>query len=397
MKYARGERCRAPLAPHGVRLSFDSLSRVRRLVIKVGSSLLTEEGRGLNMDFLAKLAAEISSLRRDGREVVLVTSGAVAAGVAALALAVKPREIRAKQAVAAVGQSRLMHAYETIFRPLAINVAQILLTNDDLANRRRFLNARNTLFALLELGVLPIINENDTVAVEEIKVGDNDNLSALIAPLVEADLLVILSDIGGLFEEDPRKNPGARRIGEVHRIDAAIERLAGGAGTVLGTGGMITKIQAARKATASGIGTVVADGRTPDVLRRLLSGEDIGTRFHPVAGRLTQRKHWIAFNLKPAGKLWLDDGACRAVVGEGKSLLPSGVRGVEGSFGRGEAVSIYDTMGTEIARGLTEYSADEIRKIQGKRSSEIEAVLGYKYSDEVVHRDDLVILERSQS
>lgn len=349
------------------------------------------------MDFLAKLAAEIAGLRQAGHEVVLVTSGAVAAGVAALALPVKPREIRAKQAAAAVGQSRLMHAYETTFRPLGTHVAQILLTNDDLANRRRFLNARNTLFALLELGVLPIINENDSVAVEEIKVGDNDNLSALIAPLVEADLLVILSDIGGLFEEDPRKNPRARRISDVHRIDAAIERLAGGAGTAAGTGGMITKIQAARKATASGIATVVADGRTPDVLRRILAGEDIGTCFHPAEGRLAQRKHWIAFTLKPAGKLWLDDGARRAVVAEGKSLLPSGVRGVEGSFGRGEAVSICDATGTEIARGLAEYSADEVRKIQGKHSSEIEAILGYKYSDEVVHRDDLVILERSHS
>lgn len=341
--------------------------------------------------FLRKLANEIHLLVKGGRQVALVTSGAVAAGVSVLGIP-KPRDIPTKQAAAAVGQSRLMHAYEETFQPLGMRVAQVLVTHDDLANRKRFLNARNTLMALFSLNVLPVFNENDTVVVDEIKVGDNDNLSALVAPLIEADLLIILSDISGLFSADPRKDTTAKRIGQVDKIDSSIERLAGGAGSDAGTGGMLTKIEAAKKASAVGIPTIIADGRELDVLSRILAGEDIGTLFTAAADRLASRKHWIAFTLKPQGKLHLDAGATRAVREGGKSLLPSGVLSVEGRFGRGDPISIFDAAGLEIARGLSEYADDEIKLIAGKQSTEIEAILGFKYTDVIVHRDDLVLL-----
>lgn len=371
------------------------MAQAKRIVVKVGSSLLTNGGKALDPAFLDKLAAELHALRESGKEVVLVTSGAVAAGIAALGIA-KPREIPRKQAAAAVGQTRLMHAYEEAFRRRGVHVAQVLITHDDVANRRRFLNARNTLTALFELGVLPIFNENDTVVVEEIKVGDNDNLSAFVAVMVEADLLIILSDVDGLYDADPRKHAEARRLGIVEQIDARVEALAGGVGSAAGTGGMITKLEAARKAAATGIATVIAQGREPDVVRRVLAGEDVGTLFLSESDRLASRKHWIAFALKPQGKVVLDEGAAKAVREGGKSLLPSGVREVQGRFGRGESIAICDPSGAEFARGIAEYAADEVRVIAGKKSTEIEKVLGYKYTDELVHRDDLVLLERKR-
>lgn len=368
-----------------------SLQNARRIVVKVGSSLLTDGGKALDAPYVARLAAELHALRASGREVVLVTSGSVAAGVSALGMA-KPREIRMKQAAAAVGQSRLMHTYEGVFAVLGVQVAQVLVTHDDLANRRRFLNARNALSALLELGVLPICNENDTVVVEEIRFGDNDNLSALVASLIGADLLILLSDVPGLYTADPRIHPDAERISSVVQIDNDLRQRAGSAGSDQGTGGMATKLEAAEKASAVGIPTVIAHGRDEGILRRIVDGEDVGTLFHAATDRLASRKHWIAFNLRPAGRLWIDDGAARALRGSGCSLLPSGITKVDGRFSRGDAVSICDGEGTEFARGLSDYTADETRRIAGKQSVDIEGELGYKYSDVVVHRDDLVVL-----
>jgi glutamate 5-kinase len=373
--------------------SREQLAQAKRIVVKVGSNLLTGGGKALDPVFFAKLAGELHGLRKAGYQVALVTSGAVAAGVHALGIA-KPREIPRKQAAAAVGQSKLMHAYEEVFGALGVRVAQVLITGDDLGHRHRFLNARNTVTALFELDVVPIFNENDTVVVEEIKVGDNDNLSALVASMIEADLLVILSDVAGLYDADPRHDPQAKRFSVVPEITDEIEKFAGDAGSLQGTGGMITKLQAARKAGASGIPTLIAAGLEADVLKRLLSGEDLGTFIQSPTDKLASRKHWIAFVLKPVGKLMLDGGAVKAVREGGKSLLPGGVVNVEGKFGRGDAVSLCDAEGHEFARGLIEYAADEVRRMRGHKSTEIEQVLGYKYGDELVHRDDLVLLER---
>jgi glutamate 5-kinase len=276
-------------------------------------------------------------------------------------------------------------------------VAQVLLTRDDLANRRRYLNARNTLMTLLEFGVVPIINENDTVVVDEIRFGDNDNLSAMVTPLAEASLLVILSDVDGLYDRDPKSDPSARLIPEVERITEAVEAMAGGAGTDLGTGGMATKIKAAKRATLSGVGTVIVNGRIPRILDRLFAGEEVGTYFLPARDRMAAKKHWIAFTKKPRGKLFLDDGARRALVEGGKSLLPSGIRGVEGGFDRGDAVRLCDLQGGEFAKGVINYSLPELLRIMGKKSNEIERVLGYKYGDEVVHRDNLVLKKQAGS
>ena len=367
------------------------LSHCTRVIVKVGSSLLTDNGKRLDHDYIDSLTAQIQALRQMKKDVALVSSGAVAAGITVLSIA-RPDDIRLKQATAAVGQSRLMHAYERAFQSKGIHVAQLLVTHDDLANRRRFLNARNTLSGLLELDVLPVINENDTVVVDEIKCGDNDNLSAMVTTLLEADLLIILSDVGGLYDGDPRKISGAQRIPVVERIDARIEELAGGSSSGIGTGGMITKVEAAKRAGALGVPTVIADGREPEVLRKILAGEDLGTLFLPTDERLANRKHWIAYTLRPMGRLFLDEGCVAAVKERGTSLLPSGVKSIDGDFGRGDAVSLCAENGAEFARGLTEYGADEMRRILGKRTAEIERILGYKYTDEVVNRDDLVLL-----
>jgi len=368
------------------------LGKARRIVVKVGSSILASVEKGLHQEVFSHLAKEISELKRQGYEMVVVSSGAIAAGMEKLGYKTRPQSITQKQATAAVGQSRLINIYESYFSRYQQMVAQILLTHDDLSHRRRFLNARNTLLALLELGIIPIINENDTVVVDEIKVGDNDNLSALITNLIEADLLIILTDIDGLFNTDPRLNPHAQLISLVEEIDRVAGGMAGETTSEMSVGGMVSKIQAAQKASRFGIPTVVACGTRWEVLHQILRGKEIGTLILPKMDALSSRKHWIAFNLKPKGDVIVDEGAKKAVVQKGKSLLPSGVVKIRGLFDRGDAVSCLGPRGKEFARGLVNYSASELEKIRGLRSEQIEKVLGYKYSDEVVHRDDLVVL-----
>lgn len=366
------------------------LTHVRRVVIKVGSGVISDD-HGLDLAMIEAVAAGIGDLRERGYEVVLVSSGAVAAGKADLGIVGRPRSIPLKQAAAAIGQSRLMRAYKDTFRPVGVKVGQVLLTRDDLANRRRYLNARNTLMTLLEHRVLPVINENDTVVVDEIRFGDNDNLSAMVTNLVEANLLVILSDVDGLYDHDPRQNGQAKLIPLVEKITEEIETMAGGTGNSLGTGGMATKIKAAKKASLFGVGTVIVNGRLPNVLPRLFDGEELGTYFLPATDRMAAKKHWIAFTKKPKGKLFVDDGAKRALMDMGRSLLPSGINGLEGGFDRGDAVRLCDQSGTEFAKGVINYSLPELLRIMGKKTSEIEKILGYKYGDEVVHRDNLVL------
>ncbi|HEY7746789.1 MAG TPA: glutamate 5-kinase [Desulfuromonadales bacterium] len=366
------------------------LSYVKRVVIKVGSGVISDND-GLDATMIEAIARSVSELRQRGLEVVIVSSGAVAAGKGDLGIVGRPRTIPLKQAAAAIGQSRLMRTYKESFRARGLTVAQVLLTRDDLANRRRYLNARNTLMTLLEYGVVPVINENDTVVVDEIRFGDNDNLSAMVTNLVEANLLVILSDVDGLYDSDPKNNPHAKLLPVVERITEGIEAMAGGAVTQLGTGGMATKIKAAKRASIYGVGTLIVNGRIPDVIQRVFAGEELGTYFLPARDRLAARKHWIAFTKKPRGKLFLDDGARKALIEGGKSLLPSGIQGVEGGFDRGDAVRLCDMHGEEFAKGVINYALPELLRIMGKKSSEIEAVLGYKYGDEVIHRDNLVL------
>jgi glutamate 5-kinase len=366
------------------------LAQVRRVVVKVGSGVIF--GRdGVDLATINAISADICQLIESGYEVLLVSSGAVATGKGDLGIVGRPTTIPLKQAAAAIGQSRLMRFYKEAFRAHGRGVAQILLTRDDLANRRRFLNARNTLMTLLEYGVTPIINENDTVVVDEIRFGDNDNLSALVTNLAEADLLVILSDVDGLFDSNPKHNPAARLIPLVERITPEIEQMAGGVGSEVGTGGMATKVEAAKRATLYGVGTVIVNGRLPGILPRLMAGEEFGTFFLAVRDRLKARKHWIAFTKKTSGRLFIDEGARRALVEKGKSLLPSGIRRFEGPFDRGDAVRICDLEGKELAKGVISYSRQELARIIGRNSSEIEQLLGYKYGDEVVHRDNLVL------
>jgi glutamate 5-kinase len=366
------------------------LGRVRRLVVKVGTSLITEPGAGPDPDRIAALAAEIASVR-EGREIVLVSSGAIATGMSRLALAARPRSIPEKQAAAAVGQSALMWHYEAAFKRHAAAVGQVLLTAQDIADRARYLNARNTLLALLRFGVLPIVNENDTVAVEEIKVGDNDNLSALVASLIDADLLVLLTDVEGLYTADPARDRTARVVETVEAVTDEVARLVyngTGAGSV---GGMATKLQAAQKAAAAGVPMIIASGRKQGVLARVLRGEPVGTYFAPKADRLGARKRWIAFAVTPQGRLTVDAGAQQALTHQGKSLLPSGVVEVEGEFAAGEVVALVGG-GKEFARGLVNFEAEELRRIRGAKTRDIATRLGYKSFDEVIHRDNLVIL-----
>ena len=370
------------------------LGRVRRLVVKVGSGLVTAPDTGPDRRRIAALAADLAAARAAGaRDVVLVTSGAIATGTARLALGRRPRSVPEKQAAAAVGQSALMRYYETAFKRHRMAVGQVLLTAQDIGDRARYLNARNTLLALLRLGVLPIVNENDTVAVEEIKVGDNDNLSALVASLIEADLLVLLTDVDGLYTANPAVDPGARKLDTVEGITEDIERLVWtgtGAGSV---GGMATKLQAAQKAGAAGVPMVIAGGRDAGVLARVLRGEPVGTYFVPRTDRLAARKRWIAFAVPPQGRLTVDAGAVRALTQGGKSLLPSGLVDVEGDFVAGEVVAVAGAEdGKEFARGLVNFEANELRRVRGAKTREIEARLGYAGVDEVIHRDNLVIL-----
>jgi glutamate 5-kinase len=368
------------------------LSKVNRIVVKVGSSILASVEKGLHYEVFSHLTKEISDLKRQGYEIVLVSSGAIAAGMEKLGYKSRPRDITQKQATAAVGQTRLMNIYESYFSRYQQMVAQVLLTRDDLSHRRRFLNARNTLLTLLELGIIPVINENDTVVVDEIKFGDNDNLSALITNLIGADLLLVLTDIEGLCDSDPKVNPHARCISLVEDIDMDMEGIVGETTSQMSVGGMISKIQAARKASRFGIPTVVAQGTKEGVLRQILKGKEVGTLILPKGEALSSRKHWIAFNPKPKGDVVVDDGAKKAIVQKGKSLLPSGVTKVRGVFDRGDLVTCLGPRGKEFARGLVNYSASELEKIKGLRSHQIETTLGYKYCDEVIHRDDLVVL-----
>ena len=363
----------------------------RRIVVKVGSSLVTNEGRGLDEQAISLWGRQIAELRGLGKEVVMVSSGAVAEGMKRLGWAKRPKAMHELQAAAAVGQMGLAQVYETCFRAHGLGTAQVLLTHDDLADRKRYLNARSTLLALLELGVVPIINENDTVVTDEIKFGDNDTLGALVANLIDADALVILTDQSGLFTADPRRDPQARLLERVVAGDPALEAIAGGAGSSIGRGGMITKVLAAKRAASSGAHTIVASGREADVLVRLARGEAIGTRFIAQTPRMAARKQWLADHLQLRGAVRLDAGAARALVAGGRSLLPIGVTEVSGEFERGEAVAIHDPEGREIARGLINYSSSETRLIMRRPSSEIEAILGFTEEPELVHRDNLVL------
>lgn len=369
-----------------------SLSRVRRVVVKVGSGLITTPGEGPSSEPIGRLAADLSALVQDHREVALVSSGAIATGMARLGLKARPRSIPEKQAAAAVGQSALMWEYEQAFKKHGIAVGQVLLTGQDISDRSRYLNARNTLLALLDFGVLPIVNENDTVAVDEIKVGDNDNLAALVAHLIDADLLVLLTDVDGLYTGDPRRDPTARRLETVETITDEIQRMVYDASARVSVGGMSTKLQAAQKAGASGIPMVIASGREAGTLPRLLKGEPVGTYFQPRDDRLAARKRWIAFAVPPQGRLTVDAGAKKALTERGKSLLPSGLVAVDGQFDVGDVVALTQADGVEFARGLVNYDADELRRIRGAKTADIERALGYRGVDEVVHRDNMVIL-----
>ena len=368
------------------------IQKATRIIIKVGSSLVTNDGRGLDHAAIARWAAQISGLRALGKEVVLVSSGAIAEGMLRLGFEQRPTDIHELQACAAVGQMGLAQIYESSFRAHGLGTAQVLLTHADLADRERYLNARSTLTTLLRLGVVPIINENDTVVTDEIKFGDNDTLGALVANLIEADALVILTDQHGLFSADPRKDPDAYLITQGIAGDPALEAMAGGAGSSLGRGGMLTKILAAKRAAKSGAHTIIAWGRDSDVLSRLARGEAIGTELQAQTGQLTARKQWMADHLHTAGAVVLDAGAVQKLRQEGKSLLPIGVTGVNGEFGRGAVITCVDANGAPVARGLSNYTSGEARRIMRKPSTEIEAILGYMEGHELIHRDNMVLL-----
>ncbi|HEX5125205.1 MAG TPA: glutamate 5-kinase [Rhodocyclaceae bacterium] len=367
-----------------------AIGRARRLVVKVGSALVTNNGQGLDLVAIRDWGRQIAQLRADGREIVMVSSGAIAAGMQRLGWTARPHETHSLQAAAAVGQMGLAQAYEGAFASFGLTTAQILLTHADLADRLRYLNARSTLSTLMELGVVPIINENDTVVTDEIKFGDNDTLGALVANLIEADALVILTDQQGLYTNDPRKNPAATLISEGRAEDTAHETMAGGAGSGISRGGMITKIRAAQRAARSGAHTLIASGRENDVLIRLAAGEMLGTLLFASSTPLAARKQWLADHLQLAGSLQLDDGAARALR-DGASLLPIGVVSIEGEFERGAIVACRDSGGNEIAHGLINYSSSESRRIARHGSQEIEAILGYVNEAELIHRDNLVL------
>ncbi|MBI2747127.1 MAG: glutamate 5-kinase [Burkholderiales bacterium] len=364
----------------------------RRIVVKVGSSLVTNEGRGLDEAAIEEWSRQISVLIREGREVIMVSSGAIAEGMKRLGWTNRPKEIHELQAAAAVGQMGLAQMYETRLRAHGLGSAQVLLTHADLADRERYLNARSTLLTLIQLGVVPVINENDTVVTDEIKFGDNDTLGALVANLVEADALIILTDQKGLYTADPRKDPAATFVHEAQAGDPALEAMAGGAGSSLGKGGMITKILAAKRAAGSGASTVIAWGREPDALVRLVQGESIGTLLVAQTAKTQARKQWMADHLQLRGAVVVDAGAARKLVEEGKSLLPIGMTAVEGEFSRGEVIAVRDAQGTEIARGLANYASSEARLLCRKPSGEFEKLLGYTAEPEMVHRDNLVLM-----
>ena len=369
------------------------LKKVRRIVIKIGSGVLTSPDRsGLDDTVIEEITRQVSTLHKSGHEMILVSSGAIAAGVKELNLKKTPVDIPHKQAAAAIGQSRLIGKYERHFKREGLNVAQILLTHDDLSNRIRYLNAKNTILTILSYKVIPIINENDTVAVDEIKFGDNDTLSSMVSNLIEADLLIILSDVKGLYSADPKLDPAAELVPVVEKITNEIEVMAGDSRSATGVGGMVTKIQAAKRMSHSGIPTVIVDGKVNGIIEAIVKGEDVGTLFLPEEDKLGSKKYWIAYTLKSKGKIKVDDGAKNVLIADGKSLLPSGVVEIEGKFKSGDMVSCIDSRNREFARGLINYSSTELKKIRGKHSSEFEEILGYKMVDEAIHRDNLVIL-----
>ena len=367
------------------------LHDAKRIVVKVGSSLVTNEGRGLDEQAIGEWCRQLGALVRDGREVIMVSSGAIAEGMKRLGWTSRPSELHELQAAAAVGQMGLAHMYETKLRENGLGSAQVLLTHADLADRERYLNARSTLLTLLSHGVLPVINENDTVVNDEIKFGDNDTLGALVANLVEADALIILTDQKGLYTADPRRDPSATFVHEARAGDPKLEEMAGGAGSSIGKGGMITKILAAKRAAGSGASTVIAWGREPDALLRLTQGEAIGTLLVAPTQKQQARKQWMADHLQLRGSVTIDDGAVAKLRSEGTSLLPIGMTGVEGDFSRGEVIAILDTQGQEVARGLSNYAAAEARLLCRKPSAAIEVLLGYVAEPEMVHRDNLVL------
>ncbi len=367
----------------------------QRWVVKIGSSLVTDGGKGIDPEAIARWAAQIAALRAQGREIVLVSSGAIAEGMKRLGWVSRPHEIHELQAAAAVGQMGLAQAYESGFSKWQLKTAQVLLTHEDIADRRRYLNARSTLNTLLKFGVVPIINENDTVVTDEIKLGDNDTLAALVTNLIDANLLVILTDQAGLFTADPRRDASATLIHLAQAMDARLTSMAGGAGSLIGKGGMATKVLAAQRAARSGAATAIASGHESDVLLRLASGEVLGTLLAADVAPIAAKKQWLADQLQLRGRLMLDEGAVRVLVEQGKSLLPIGVAQVEGEFERGDVVACISPQGTEIARGLINYGASDTRRILRRPSSEIESILGFVEEAELIHRDNLILLNRA--
>lgn len=370
----------------------NKIRAAKRWVIKIGSALLTNDGEGLDAENLRNWADQIALMRKNGKEVILVSSGAVAAGMSRLGWKSRPHAIHEQQAAAAVGQMGLIQAYETSFKHHGQKSAQVLLTHDDLSNRRRFINARSTLKTLLSLGAIPVVNENDTVATSEIRFGDNDTLAAMVANIIDAEVLLILTDQSGLYDRNPRLDDNAIFIDQEHASNPKLLDYAGGAASQLSRGGMRTKILAARKAEQSGTHTIIANGREPQVILRLVDGEHLGTRLLAKEQPLAARKQWIANVLQAKGQVWLDQGASSALLQKGRSLLPVGITKVEGEFQRGEPVDCLDTAGITIARGLTNYSSDETRSIAGHSSQHIEKLLGYVDEPELIHRDNLTLI-----
>ncbi len=373
-------------------ISRATLPQTRRWVVKIGSALLTRDGQGLDRDILAPWVEQMAARRLAGHDIVLVSSGAVAEGMARLGLRSRPKSLPELQAAAAIGQMGLVRHYEACFQRHGLHTAQVLLTHDDLADRRRYLNARSTLCTLLRMQVVPVINENDTVATDELRFGDNDTLAALVANLIEAELLILLTDQDGLFDRDPRRNPGAHLINQTQVDNPQLDTAAGGSGSVQGTGGMVTKVRAARLAARSGAATIIAPGRGPDVLTRIGAGEAVGTLLIPAQGPEAARKQWLAGHLQPRGRLTLDAGAVQALREQGKSLLAVGVKAVHGTFRRGEVVACLDEQWREVARGLINYDAEETARIMGQPSGRFETILGYQEEKELIHRDNLVLV-----
>ncbi|WBW95607.1 glutamate 5-kinase [Oceanirhabdus sp. W0125-5] len=373
----------------------DCLIALKRVIVKIGTSTLTHSTGLLNLDRIEGIVRQLSNIHNKGIQVVLVTSGAIGAGMGKLGFKSKPKTIPEKQAAAAIGQGILLHMYNKLFSEYGKSVAQILLTKDVISNRTSFLNARNSFFTLLDRDIIPIVNENDAVAIDEIKFGDNDTLSAMVTNLIEGDLLILLTDIDGLYDSNPKINPEAKLIKNVQKITKEIKSMAGEAGSSFGTGGMITKIKAAELSIPSGASVIIANGSIPNVLNKIIDGDDIGTYFEGRKNTLQSKKYWLAYNATPKGKVIIDDGAREALVINRKSLLPAGINYVQGTFSKGEIISVIDSNGLEVARGITNYTSFDIDQIKGTNSSSIRENLGYKSYDEVIHANNLVIVNRN--